>query len=62
MYDEIKGINGPFGSTEVENNSFKVYGPPGKFHWTVFGKRNSIETEPLKESVIVKGKGPYLYI
>jgi hypothetical protein len=30
-------------TSEVENNSFNVYGVNGKFHWTVHGKRTDIE-------------------
>ena len=48
--------------SEVENNKFKVYGENAKFHWTVHGKRHDIEVEPNKDSVDVKGDGPYLYI
>ena len=47
---------------EVENNKFKVYGENAKFHWCVHGKRHDIEVEPNKNSVDVKGYGPYLYI
>ena len=49
-------------SSEVENNKFKVYGENSKFHWTVYGKRFDIEVEPNKDTVNVKGDGPYLYI
>jgi hypothetical protein len=46
----------------VENNKFTVYGDNCKFFWTVFGKRYDIDVEPYKNSVDVKGDGPYLYI
>lgn len=49
-------------SSEIENNAFKVYGENSKFHWTVYGNRHNINVEPDKESVNVKGDGPYLYI
>ena len=49
-------------SSEVENNKFKVYGENSKFHWSVYGKRYDILVEPNKDSVNVKGHGPYLYI
>jgi hypothetical protein len=47
---------------EVENNKFKVYGKNSKFNWIVHGQRCVIDIEPNKNSVILKGKGPYLYI
>jgi hypothetical protein len=46
-------------ATEVINGSFQVYGKNGKFYWTVYGLRNEIDTEPDKNSIIVKGDGPY---
>ena len=49
-------------ASEVENNCFKVYGPNTKFYWHVHGKRCSIDVEPLKSSVDVKGQGPYRWI
>jgi hypothetical protein len=48
--------------SEVENGKFKVYGENAKFYWTVYGKRYDIEVEPDKNSVEIKGNGPYLYI
>jgi hypothetical protein len=48
--------------TEVVDNKFQVYGPPGKFYWLVHGLRNNIEVEPNKSDVNVKGTGPYLWI
>jgi len=48
--------------SEVDNNKFRVYGENAKFHWCVHGKRHDIEVEPNKDSVDVKGDGPYLYI
>lgn len=46
----------------IDNNSFNVYGPKGKFYWIVYGERLYIETEPNKFETTVKGSGPYLYI
>ena len=46
----------------VENNSFKVYGEPGPFTWIVYAKRASINVEPKKEEVDIKGNGPYKFI
>ena len=49
-------------TSEVENNSFAVYGDNGKFFWLVQGKRSDIDVEPTKSSVNVKGTGPYKWI
>jgi len=50
-------------ASEVENNSFTVYSESScKFNWVVYGKRCSINTEPYKSDVNVKGSGPYLWI
>jgi len=49
-------------SSEVENNKFRVYGENATFHWIVYAKRHDIEVEPDKNTVVVKGSGPYLYI
>ena len=49
-------------SSEIENNAFKVYGENAKFHWTVYGNRHNINVEPDKDTVNIKGDGPYLYI
>ncbi len=48
--------------SELDNNKFRVYGENSRFHWVVHGKRYNIEVEPNKDSVHVKGSGPYLYI
>ena len=50
------------GVSRVKNCSFCVYGQPCGFFWTVYGKRCSIEVEPRKESVTIKGEGPYRWI
>ena len=49
-------------ASEVENNKFSVYGENARFHWSVHGKRYDIDVEPNRDSVDVKGSGPYLYI
>ena len=59
-YDPSKYYN--YIATIPEHNVFTVYGPPGRFTWIVYGKRNSINAEPLKSSVSVKGEGPYRWI
>ena len=51
-----------YAATPVKNGKFRVYGKPGKVSWVVYGSRGSIEVEPLKSSVDVKGDGPYKYI
>lgn len=45
--------------TEIENNSFQVYGVNGKFNWLVIGKRYNIEVEPFKDNIFIRGNGPY---
>jgi len=52
----------PLYTSEVENNSFTVYGENCKFFWLVQGKRDDIVVEPLKKNVDVKGNGPYRWI
>jgi hypothetical protein len=52
----------PLYTSEVENNSFTVYGENTKFFWTVQGKRGDIDVEHLKEDVKVNGSGPYRWI
>jgi hypothetical protein len=51
-------------SSEVKNNKFTVYSSNGgcKFYWHVYGKRQTIDVEPDKRSVVVKGSGPYKWI
>ena len=48
--------------TRVWNGSFTVKGAPGSFYWHVYGKRASLEAEPVKTSVSVLGQGPYKWI
>ena len=47
---------------KIKNGVFKVYGESGPFSWMVFGKRSNLDVEPKKESVVIKGDGPYKYI
>jgi hypothetical protein len=51
-----------YSATPVKNNKFKIYGPVGSVFWHVYGTRQSIEVEPLKTDVNVKGSGPYKWI
>jgi hypothetical protein len=49
-------------ATEVQHGAFVVYGPPGRFYWHVYAKRSSVEVEPLRRNVEVKGSGPYQWM
>ena len=52
-------------TTCVENNCFTVYSADRintKFYWVVYGTRYNIVTEQYKDSVSVKGDGPYKWI
>ena len=51
-----------YASTRVKNNKFRIYGPSGSVFWNVYGTRQPIEVEPLKDYVNVKGSGPYRWI
>ena len=53
-----------YNCTEIENNSFVVYGENGKFNWLVMGNRKNTKfnIEPLKKDINVKGDGPYKWI
>ena len=48
--------------SKVKDNTFTVYGENCEFFWTVFGKRLSLDVEPNKKDVVVKGDGPYKWI
>jgi hypothetical protein len=59
IYD---GQTKTYSTSEVENGVFTVYGNNGKFFWLVHGLRQSINVEPNKENVEIKGAGPYKWI
>ena len=60
IYDgTLKGV---YSATEVVNGTFRIYGTPGKVHWTVWGKRHDIEVEPDVITTTVQGAGPYKWI
>jgi hypothetical protein len=60
IYDgKVKGV---YSTTEVVNGTFRIYGTPGKVHWTVWGKRHDIEVEPDINTTTVQGDGPYKWI
>jgi hypothetical protein len=48
--------------SRVKDNKFTVYGENCEFFWTVYGKRLSIDVEPNKKDVVLKGDGPYKWI
>ena len=48
--------------TKIEGNKFKVYGCNGEVNWVVYGRRQSIETEPSKDLYELRGDGPYTYL
>jgi hypothetical protein len=50
------------GASEIINNTFTVYGENCSFYWLVIGQRCTIEVEPHKSNVDVKGDGPYKWI
>jgi hypothetical protein len=49
-------------ATEVSGGLFDVLGSPGPFHWLVMGRRATLDVEPKKAAVAVRGDGPYRYI
>ena len=44
---------------DIENNMFKVYGEDGEYSWVVHATREEIQSEFIKEDIVVKGDGPY---
>ncbi len=52
------------GTSRIKKGKFTVYSnsSPCEFNYLVFGKRMSIEVEPLKTLTHVKGDGPYKWI
>jgi hypothetical protein len=49
-------------TSELVGNRFEVHGQPGAFYWHVHASRGSLEVEPLKSAVTVRGDGPYKYL
>jgi hypothetical protein len=62
IFDELNPEPKVYEVGEVEDGSFIVSGPPGKFFWLVYGERAKVEVEPDKSSVERKGLGPYTWI
>lgn len=50
------------GTSRVARGKFTVYGPPGEFFWVVYGKRGSVDVEPLKNETVINGQGPYKWV
>jgi hypothetical protein len=48
--------------SEVHDGKFSVYGEAGSFYWIVHGRRATIDVEPRKDAVCVRGDGPYRWI
>ena len=49
-------------TSEIEDNSFTVYGSNGSFYWVVFAEREKIDVEPDINDVKLEGDGPYKYL
>jgi len=62
IYNENNVENNNLAVSEINDNSFIVYGLNTDFFWSVYGKRISINTEPDINDVILKGSGPYTWI
>jgi hypothetical protein len=62
IFDESSDYLIPHRTGRVIDGKFNVYGSNGEFYWIVHGERASINVEPLKSSVDVKGNGPYKWI
>jgi len=55
------------GVSEISYGLFTVYSENTtrkdiEFNWIVYGRRNNIETEPLRMETTVHGNGPYVWI
>ena len=61
----MKGKNDPFAqiaASSVEDNCFTIYTScECTVSWYVVGQRSTIEIEPNKDDLIVRGNGPYKY-
>ena len=53
---------GMYQVSEVVDNRFSVYGENGGFYWIVYGKRGEVVVEPDKDSIVVRGSGPYRWV
>jgi len=62
IFDEENDNDGHYKVTEVTNGKFRIYGPPGRVNWIVYGSRGAIEVEPERSKTRVNGDGPYKWI
>jgi hypothetical protein len=62
IFDEENDNDGHYKVTEVKNGKFRIYGPPGRVNWIVYGSRGAIEVEPERSKTHVNGDGPYKWI
>ena len=61
--DKIDDIlNTTLTHSNIENNTFTVFGKSCNFSYIVFGKRDEIDVEPDKSKYELKGDGPYTYL
>lgn len=61
----IGKIQTPISCSEFDssNGCFNVYGLENtKFYWTCYGMRGYLDPEPYKNTINVKGDGPYKWI
>jgi hypothetical protein len=62
IYEGDEDDNLVLRTSRVKNNSFSVYGKNASFYWVVYGQRGSVEVEPKKSDVELRGDGPYKYL
>jgi hypothetical protein len=62
IYEGDEDDNLVLKTSRVKNNSFTVYGKNASFYWVVYGQRGSVEVEPKKSDVELRGDGPYKYL
>jgi hypothetical protein len=62
IYDELCENDINLKCSRVLNNKFNVYGKNCSFFWFVYGERLSIEVEPYRINLNVKGDGPYTWV
>ncbi len=62
IYEGEEDDNLVLKTSRVKNNSFTVYGKNASFYWVVYGQRGSVEVEPKKSDVELRGDGPYKYL
>lgn len=60
--DELNNEDVSLRCSRIKDNKFDVYGKNSNFYWIVYGKRLSLDVEPLRINLNVKGDGPYTWI